>query len=100
MQRKFRLNDDAWEAFINKTETPSETLRDLINQYLDDDFPLNQIMGADEASNLWGLSPSYIKDLCAKGKVKARKIGKTWIINKNQPNPKKEEMKMEKELHF
>lgn len=51
--------------------------------------PLEQIMGADEAAKQWKLSPSYIKDLCSHGKIKAIKIGKTWIIDKNQPSPKK-----------
>lgn len=50
---------------------------------------LDEIMGVEQASKLWGLAPSYVKDLCAKGKVKAVKIGKTWIIDKNQPNPSK-----------
>lgn len=50
--------------------------------------PLNQIMGVDEAAKLWGLAPGYIKNLCNKGKVDAVKIGKTWILDKNQPNPK------------
>lgn len=49
---------------------------------------LDQVIGVDEASELWGLSPGYIKNLCAEGKVEARKIGKTWIILKNQNNPK------------
>lgn len=50
---------------------------------------LDKIMGAEEASQLWNLSPSYIKDLCAKGKIQCRKIGKTWVIDKDQPNPSK-----------
>jgi excisionase family DNA binding protein len=49
---------------------------------------LIQIMGVDEASKYWNLSPGYIKNLCAEGKIQARKIGKTWIISKNQENPK------------
>ena len=51
--------------------------------------PLDKIMGADEASKLWGLAPSYIKDLCAKGSINCKKIGKTWVIDKEQPNPAK-----------
>ncbi|WP_431818742.1 helix-turn-helix domain-containing protein [Bacillus pumilus] len=50
---------------------------------------LNKIMGVDEASELWGLSPGYIKNLCANNKIECKKIGKTWIISKEQPNPKK-----------
>jgi excisionase family DNA binding protein len=45
-------------------------------------------MGVEEASQLWGLSPGYIKNLCAEGKIEAKKIGKTWVIDKTQRNPK------------
>ena len=45
-------------------------------------------MGVEEAAERWQLSSGYIKNLCASNKVIARKIGKTWIILKNQPNPK------------
>jgi Helix-turn-helix domain len=48
---------------------------------------LDQIMGVDEASKLWGYSPGYIKNLCAEEKVEAKKIGKTWVISKNQNSP-------------
>lgn len=50
---------------------------------------LDKIMGVDEASELWGLSSGYIKNLCANNKIECKKIGKTWIISKEQPNPKK-----------
>lgn len=50
---------------------------------------LDQIMGVQEASEIWGLSADHIKRLCRDGKVVARNIGKTWIILKEQPNPKK-----------
>jgi ribosomal protein L36 len=52
---------------------------------------LDKIMGVEEASEIWVLSPGYIKNLCAEGKIISRKIGKTWIINKDQPNPKSTE---------
>jgi hypothetical protein len=51
---------------------------------------LDDIMDVEEASKLWGLAPSYIKDLCRKrleAEGKAVKKGKTWILDKNQPNP-------------
>lgn len=50
---------------------------------------LDKIIGVDEAAHLWGLSPGYIKNLCAEGKVISKKIGKTWVIYKEQPNPTK-----------
>jgi hypothetical protein len=49
---------------------------------------LEEIMGVEEASELWSLSPGYIKNLCAEERIQARKIGKTWVISKKQPNPK------------
>jgi len=54
--------------------------------------PLDLIMDVEEASKLWELQPSYIKDLCRtqlQHEGKARKKGKTWILLRNQPNPKK-----------
>lgn len=49
---------------------------------------IDQIMGVDEASERWGLAPGYIKNLCAKNAIQCKKIGKTWVLDKNQPNPK------------
>lgn len=60
---------------------------------------LDQIMGVEEAGKLWGYSPDHIKRLCRDGKIKAKKIGKTWVIDKNQPNPKEEKKMIEKHLN-
>lgn len=48
---------------------------------------LDMVMGVEEASEQWGLSSGYIKNLCAEGKIHCKKIGKTWIIDKSQPSP-------------
>jgi len=48
---------------------------------------LDQIMDVSEASQLWNLKPGYIKNLCAEGKINARKVGRDWIIDKNQQSP-------------
>ncbi|WP_267379422.1 helix-turn-helix domain-containing protein [Bacillus sp. GM_Baccil_2] len=48
---------------------------------------LDMVMGVEEASEQWGLSSGYIKNLCAEGKIHCKKIGKTWIIDKSQPIP-------------
>jgi len=51
--------------------------------------PLDHIMGTEEAAKVWGYSnPDSVKHLCREGKVKAIQIGKTWILDKNQPNPR------------
>ncbi|SEN77905.1 helix-turn-helix domain-containing protein [Lihuaxuella thermophila] len=61
--------------------------------------PLDLIMGVDEAGEMWGLSPGYIKNLCAEGKIRAKKIGGehrgVWVIDKTQPNPKEEMVEVE-----
>ncbi|MFB5268116.1 helix-turn-helix domain-containing protein [Paenibacillus enshidis] len=54
--------------------------------------PLDHIMDVQEASELWGLAPSTIKDLChnkLEEKGLAIKKGKTWILYRDQENPKK-----------
>lgn len=51
---------------------------------------LNGIMGTEEAAERWGLSQDHIKRLCRDGKVKCIRIGKTWVLDKNQPSPKQE----------
>lgn len=48
---------------------------------------LDKVMGVNEAAELWSLSPGTVKNLCAAGKVIARKIDNRWIIDKNQPSP-------------
>lgn len=54
--------------------------------------PLDNIMGAEEAAKIWGTSPGYVKNMCLHGKLKAVKIGKTWILDRNQPNPIKQKV--------
>lgn len=49
---------------------------------------LDQVMGVNEAAVKWGLSPGTIKNKCADGEIIAKKIGKTWIIPTDHPNPK------------
>lgn len=52
---------------------------------------LDNVIGVDEAAKLWNLSPGYIKNLCAEGKIKCKKIGKTWVIDRTQQNPSKKD---------
>ncbi|MED3621898.1 MULTISPECIES: hypothetical protein [Bacillus cereus group] len=48
---------------------------------------LDKVIGVEEAAVLWGLSPGYIKNLCAKSEVVSKKIGKTWVIDATQNHP-------------
>lgn len=87
-QIKCHVPDHIWNEFSSKTDAPNKTLRQLLEDY-NQENDLTNIMSCADAAELWELSPGYVKHLCQKGKLKARCIGKTWIINKNQPNPKK-----------
>lgn len=50
---------------------------------------LDQIMGTQEAADLWGYKSSdHVKRLCRVGKVKCVQIGNTWVLDRNQPNPR------------
>lgn len=60
---------------------------------------LANILSSEEAAKLWGYSPGYVKDLCNKSVkamkenrpqdvvVRCKKIGRTWVIDKDTPNP-------------
>ncbi|OTW90661.1 DNA-binding protein (plasmid) [Bacillus thuringiensis serovar sumiyoshiensis] len=65
---------------IDEINTEIQTHNEVFNS-------LDMVMGVEEASERWRLSPEYIKNLCVEDKVLCKKIGKTWIIDKNQPLP-------------
>lgn len=48
---------------------------------------LDNMIGVEEAAELLGFKPGTIKNMCANGKIKAKKIGNTWVIDKTQINP-------------
>ncbi|MGE1217662.1 hypothetical protein [Bacillus toyonensis] len=50
--------------------------------------PLDHIMGVKEAGEMWGLSADRVKGLCQSDEVIAKKVGNSWILDKNQQNPK------------
>ncbi len=50
---------------------------------------LDYILGADDAARKWNLSPGTIKNYCSEGRLIAKKVGKTWVIDRNQPDPKR-----------
>lgn len=43
---------------------------------------LDNVIGTNEASELLGLSSDHIKKLCREGKIQAKRIGKTWVIDR------------------
>lgn len=49
---------------------------------------LDNIIGTKEAAEILCLSPDHVKLLCREGKIKAKRIGLTWIIDKTSLTPK------------
>lgn len=56
----------------------------------------DNILDTKTASELWGLSQDRVKQLCQNGEIEAVKIGNSWAIKKDQPNPKKYKKEGEK----
>lgn len=88
MQRKIRIPDKDWDRFVNKVKKPSEKVRELVSEYNSGDI-LNNIIGVQEASTLWGVSKETIILLCEQMILKSKKIDGVWIIYKNQSLPEK-----------
>ena len=44
---------------------------------------LENIIGVEEAGKILQLSAGTIKNMCASDKLPCKKIGKTWILDKN-----------------
>ncbi|WP_457195885.1 hypothetical protein [Paenibacillus polymyxa] len=54
-----------------------------------EDNVLIRIMGVEGAAEKWkNISPGTVKNMCASGKVKAVKLGKTWVMDVDHPNPR------------
>ena len=44
----------------------------------------HNVIGVHEAASILKVSPGYVKNLCAQGKIVAKKIGKTRVIDKTR----------------
>ncbi|MEW4425876.1 helix-turn-helix domain-containing protein [Paenibacillus pabuli] len=64
----------------------NELTKEQLRHKMDD--LTNQLMSTEDASELWGLSQGYIKNLCNQGGVIAHKVGRSWLLLRDQPNPK------------
>ena len=45
---------------------------------------LDNFISVNEAASIINASPGYVKNLCARGKIVAKKIGKTWVIDRSK----------------
>jgi hypothetical protein len=64
---------------------------DIEQMESDMDKIMDLIMTTEEAGETWGLSQDRVKRLCGDGTVIARKRGKTWLLLREQDNPKQRE---------
>ena len=85
---------DMFDEIIDGLDFEGFTNESLKHEYLlyfhKQNAFFNRLVSAEEAAEKWGLSPGYVKNLAAEGKIAAKKAGKTWVIDGGQPNPKKE----------
>lgn len=54
-----------------------------------DDSAYDNLIGVNEAAKLWDFSADRIKRFCQDGEIIARRIGRDWVIIKNQPAPER-----------
>lgn len=45
---------------------------------------LDNVIGVNDAHLISSLSPGHIKNLCAAGTIESKKIGGTWVINRER----------------
>lgn len=45
---------------------------------------LDNVIGVNDSHLISGLSPGHIKNLCAAGAIESKKIGGTWVINRER----------------
>lgn len=83
------------EAEMNIEDFSNEPLTEkYLHAYHSQQHYLNNVIGVEEASKLWGLSPGTIKNYCADGKIIAKKSVKHGLLIKtnqilaNQKNHK------------
>ncbi|MCR6846258.1 helix-turn-helix domain-containing protein [Bacillus sp. IBL03825] len=49
---------------------------------MDENTFAHNTIGVHEAASILNVSPGHVKNLCAEGKIVAKKIGKTWVIDR------------------
>ncbi|MED4083857.1 helix-turn-helix domain-containing protein [Halalkalibacterium halodurans] len=70
-------------ANLNTEDITNEELDYLFHLYLSKaKVEMWNIVGVDQAAEILGLSPGTVKNKCAKGDIPAKKVGKTWVIDK------------------
>ena len=61
---------------------------------------LENVIGVQEAAEIWGMGADRVKALAQSGEIYAKKIGNTWVIDKYQRNPRRYNRKNVKATHY
>nr|AKO69675.1 DNA-binding protein [Aeromonas sp. Ne-1] len=51
--------------------------------YYQQNHSLYNVIGVEKAASILNLAPGTVKNMCADGKIPAKKVGKTWIIDES-----------------
>lgn len=84
MQRKFRVSEDIWEAFCASLPagvSPSDKLREMVQAETAN--ALEQVITAQEAAPMLGVTMRQVQRLCKAGKLECRYADGIWLILKS-----------------
>lgn len=84
MQRKVRIANDVWEAFCASLApgvSPSDKIRELVQGGPEN--ALNQVITAQEAALILGVTMRQVQRLCKAGKLECRYADGIWLILKS-----------------
>jgi len=86
---------DMFSEILSEMEESEFTNEPLTPKYLhafhSQQHRLSNIVGVEEAAKILGLSPGTVKNKCAAGELPAKKIGKTWVLDKTMITKKEGE---------
>lgn len=83
-------------ADLDLDEFNNEDLGEMFPLHLGKSYvEMRNIIGVKVASKILGLTEGTVKNYCAEGRIPAKKIGKTWVLDRNNLEIKQEENTME-----
>lgn len=94
MEYSHKFGENEWNLFelfgeilsnMDDTQFTNEPLNGkYLHPYYSQQHSLNSVIGVEEAAKILGLSPGTVKNKCAAGELPAKKIGKTWVLDKTK----------------
>lgn len=83
--KKFEITSIQFHDPINKmVEKEMAQLKSINDEKEKMNGVLHNVIDVHEAASILNVSPGHIKNLCAQGKIVAKKIGNTWVIDRSR----------------